>query len=933
MARLGGLVKFVFSRNDQVKNAINPKTGKISAGGNFRVFNENWIEEEEDIDSLIRFVCDEQNGLCAWHLIGGKRVEKKTGCIKAGLIIVDIDNQADGKDKDGNKIQDQQLTVEEALELDLCKKYLSAAYLSPSHTPEWPRFRLVFGLEKPIIDTGFYQWFTRQISDQIPGSDRRATQIPNLFYGGTGVESILGVFSNFIPSAKIDEAFAAYTALPKEEESEHDAELYLTTSKSDRGVELVKLLSQTVRNMFDGEPVEDRSFSMTVALKEILGWCNWLNSEGIATCDDPLTTAHTIFENIYEYSPNLDGKFFRILNSINDPSDLKPAIAIASEDGDLAGWKRIKKTNRQAFDELCSEEVKDQIKTKKPKPTNSVLSFEELSEFDISNSNNTTSTPTTTSTEEMEVAATPDTPAQLVQIQQNNRQFSENDVADIIVNNYGGEFLFDSSLDEFFTYDADRKIWYLQDEQHIKRRIVKTLDTFVTAGVLPRYNSATVGSVYQILKAKLLKSIDGGRTSIWSKNRGKIAFTNGVLDAETFEFDSENQKELYLRSRLSYPYDKTAKCPKFLQWIDSCVGTERVIIIRAFCRALLTGYTTGERFLHLVGPGGTGKSTLQQLLIALAGFAATHTSNLEIIETNKFECHNLIGKRLLLLTDEANFNKRLDVLKKITSASDTLRAERKYGKEVISFKPEVLVCIASNEHITSSDISSGLERRRLTIIMDRVVPPSQRRDLLNIYQDRVEGELVPELSGVVTWALDMPFEEMRDVLANPVKHVPTLNATNLEALIFNNPYVAWLAECTLYAPNSYNIIGGGAFRPNTDESERGLFIKNAHSELYASYVNFCKSNGYKHSAKPRFIDRLRETTRNVLKIEGVGPKFVQGKSVFTGLRLKPYDPTTDRASYGDTRLPSPVEWASNPDPLVWKTAFDTHDKPVETQSN
>jgi len=179
----------------------------------------------------------------------------------------------------------------------------------------------------------------------------------------------------------------------------------------------------------------------------------------------------------------------------------------------------------------------------------------------------------------------------------------------------------------------------------------------------------------------------------------------------------------------------------------------------------------------------------------------------------------------------------------------------------------------------------------------------------------------------------MPFEEMRDVLANPVKHVPTLNATNLEALIFNNPYVAWLAECTLYAPNSYNIIGGGAFRPNTDESERGLFIKNAHSELYASYVNFCKSNGYKHSAKPRFIDRLRETTRNVLKIEGVGPKFVQGKSVFTGLRLKPYDPTTDRASYGDTRLPSPVEWASNPDPLVWKTAFDTHDKPVETQSN
>ena len=94
------------------------------------------------------------------------------------------------------------------------------------------------------------------------------------------MESVLGVFSNFIPSAKIDEAFAAYMALPKEDESDYDADRYLTTVRDENGVELVKLLSRTVRNMFDGEAVDDRSFAMTVALKEILGWCNWLNAEG-----------------------------------------------------------------------------------------------------------------------------------------------------------------------------------------------------------------------------------------------------------------------------------------------------------------------------------------------------------------------------------------------------------------------------------------------------------------------------------------------------------------------------------------------------------------------------------------------------------------------------------------------------------------------------
>ena len=315
----------------------------------------------------------------------------------------------------------------------------------------------------------------------------------------------------------------------------------------------------------------------------------------------------------------------------------------------------------------------------------------------------------------------------------------------------------------------------------------------------------------------------------------------------------------------------------------------------------------------------------------MAGFTGTHTSDLETIETNRFEAHSLIGKRLLLLTDEASFSKRLDTLKKLTSASDTLRAERKYGTQIINFKPELLVSIASNEHISSSDISSGLERRRLTLVMNNVVPPSQRRNLLSVYTDRIEGELAPELSGIAMWALQLPFEEMREVLANPVKFCPDLNTTNLEALVFNNPICAWLAECTVYAPNSQTNLGGGAFRPSIDEQERGMYVKNAYSEIYASYANFAKSNGYKASAKPRFVDRLKETINNVLKIPGVEPKYVNGKAVVMGLRLRPFEPSTDRSISGDTRLPSPIEYAANP--TIWDQAFSLHDQPKSVSTS
>ena len=918
---------FIFSWNEEVKKFIDPTLGKIANGGNFTAFNNNWKQGKNNIDHIADLTC-KSYGLCAWHLVDGKRVSGGTGCIEAGLLILDIDNQADHKDKDGNKVQQQELNVEQALQLDLCQKYLSFAYYSPSTAEGWPRFRLVFGLEKSILDKDFYQWFTREIAKQIPGSDIRATQVPNLFYGAPEADGFICTTDKYIPAAKIDEAYQAYIKIPKHEKGHSDPEEALTLEPSPVGIELTNLLSRTVRGILDGDEVADRSTAMAMALKEIIGWTNWVRENDVPISTAPLDAANQVFYAIYDYDPELDGKFNRILNSLQDPANLKPAVVLASEDGEAAAWKRVKTQSALIYQELCPDSIKQQIKVKKTEPRNSVMTID--FDFNPSTSTSNSTSTSTTPSAEMSPNTTPQSPAQLIQIQSNNRQFSENDIADIIVNNYGEQFLYDSSLDEFFAYDDNDGVWFLNDEQHIKRRIVKTLDTFVQAGVLSKYNSSTISSVYFILKAKLLRSINGGRGSIWQTARGKIPFKNGVLDAKGLEFEEGNRRDYFFQTKLPFDYTDTAKCPEILKWLEWAVDKDKLIIIRAFCRAVLTGYTTGERFLHLIGPGGSGKSTLQQLLIALAGYTGTHTSDLETIETNRFECHSLIGKRLLLLTDEASFSKRMDTLKKLTSSSDTLRAERKYGKEVINFKPELLVSIASNEHISSSDISSGLERRRLTVVMDRVIDPSLRRNLISVFPDRIEGEFVPELPGFAAWLLKMPFHEMRDVLANPVKHVPSLNESNLDALVFNNPICAFLADCCLYAPNSQAALGGGAFRPSIDESERGLYVKNAYSEVYAAYVNYCKSNGYKHSAKPRFVDRLKETVHNVVKIPGINVKYYNGRPVVTGIRLKPYDVSTDRATSGKNRLPSPIDWAMNP--AIWDSAFTEHD-PTPTESN
>ena len=103
-------MNYFFSHNAEVKKYIDPRVGKLKTGGNYAAFNDNWEAYEGSIKDVENFV-DNGEGLCAWHLVNGKRTKNETGCIQAGLIIIDVDNQADGKDADGNKIQKQELDV------------------------------------------------------------------------------------------------------------------------------------------------------------------------------------------------------------------------------------------------------------------------------------------------------------------------------------------------------------------------------------------------------------------------------------------------------------------------------------------------------------------------------------------------------------------------------------------------------------------------------------------------------------------------------------------------------------------------------------------------------------------------------------------------------------------------------------------------------
>jgi putative DNA primase/helicase len=127
----------------------------------------------------------------------------------------------------------------------------------------------------------------------------------------------------------------------------------------------------------------------------------------------------------------------------------------------------------------------------------------------------------------------------------------------------------------------------------------------------------------------------------WETDKSLLPLKNGVLDTETLTLSEYNSRHKF-NWQLPYAYDPAAQMPVIQQWLWEVSGhdMEVVNIIRAFFRITLTGGEV-QKFLEIVGPGGTGKSTLIRLLIMFIGesnHAATDLKNLEQTALKPLRC-------------------------------------------------------------------------------------------------------------------------------------------------------------------------------------------------------------------------------------------------------------------------------------------------------
>lgn len=477
---------------------------------------------------------------------------------------------------------------------------------------------------------------------------------------------------------------------------------------------------------------------------------------------------------------------------------------------------------------------------------------------------------------------------------QSKRNPPASEISEMVMKMLEGNLVFNPLEEKFYQYGAvSPGLWSplieLQAEQLIKQKI-KMIE-------LPRgHNSSLIADVAKLIAQETM-------TMKWDLQPHLLNFKNGMLNPVTMEF-TPHKKEVLSTSQLPYAYNPLADCPRIKSWLDFTQeeDQDRVQLLRAWLRAVLLSRPELQVFLELIGAANAGKSSFSNLCAALVGYSNTYSTNLDQLENNKFEPAGCYNKKLVTMADASRYGGKVVVLKQLLG-QDAIQLEKKYMREKHQFYFRGMIITTANEPIQTTDLTSGMLRRRITVPFKRpfVGDPKDYKTLINFNdQGNPYGEFADELPGLVNWLLDMDEDTMLEYLKNPSKKVSYIDEIRSEQMIDNNPILDWMDTKVVYDPDVATWIG-----EKIDGSGKDYYA-NTDKYLYASYCDFARKSNLKEMSRRRFMIILADICSNQLKIDIKQMRTKQRWHAYRGLALRISNPRY-------SEYPSIVEFALNKD--------------------
>lgn len=423
-----------------------------------------------------------------------------------------------------------------------------------------------------------------------------------------------------------------------------------------------------------------------------------------------------------------------------------------------------------------------------------------------------------------------------------------------IAEEYRDRLAYNNENGTWYRYEADFKgVWSPETEEYIEA---------IVAGIL-RGKGIRGWDTRSYLTNTLKSMRDTLIERKWLEKPANefLPFENGVLEVATGKLLPHSPGYRFTWSLPRHHNPLSTDWLEISDWMDTATGKNQQLknVLVAFAAATLKGMGHLQKFLHLIGIGGSGKGTFMKLLVNLIGLENTHTTTLEEWCGNRFETAQAYRKRLVIFPDEDKGTRGLSRFKSLTGG-DWLRAEEKM-KKPFKFKFDGMVALASNFPIFSGDSSSGMSRRTISVPFNAVIAQTRRRDLEKVFQ--------PELAAFTNYLLNLENDWIERTLKG-IADVPEISLQFWENQIRENPIAGFLNDKLIYDPTAQTQVG--------DSPE-------AEGSLYAAYALYCKAQGHSPKAIKNFSPDLLELCQITLgwQVEKVHTKV--GK-VIRGLRVR-----------------------------------------------
>lgn len=309
-----------------------------------------------------------------------------------------------------------------------------------------------------------------------------------------------------------------------------------------------------------------------------------------------------------------------------------------------------------------------------------------------------------------------------------------------------------------------------------------------------------------------------------------IGMSNGLLHWPDRTL-LDHTPDLFNLYALPYAYDPDANCPRWLRFIESTFDADPsgALAAQEFFGYALSGDTTRQKGLMLIGPPGGGKGTLNNVLTAMIGESNVTSTDPKTLDS-RFGLWPLVGKPLAVLSDArsdgpVNAGALGNLLRII--GGDAVNIDRKNSGFWNGYLPTRFVWI-SNELPRFTDNSGAILRRWIVLRLSTSVPEEDRDKDLG-------AKLRAELPGVLNWSLQgLDALSRQGFFTEPGTQAEALD--DLRDSV--SPVSAFLRDC-------YTVTG------DKDNDIVPL------SDVLQAYGEWASANGYQAVNRSTLMDRIK----------------------------------------------------------------------------